>query len=98
MLDRWCTVTVADASGRRHCLDVLASSAYDAAHLYVCPAKGERREYFSFPVATLATVFEVVTDGRLYHATGAALQAWIQQRREAWKGPKGMLFRKRPSL
>jgi hypothetical protein len=37
--DRWCTVTVADEDGRRHSLDVQASSTFDAAHLYVAHAK-----------------------------------------------------------
>jgi hypothetical protein len=27
---KWCTVTVTDATGRRHSLDVLADSTYDA--------------------------------------------------------------------
>jgi len=40
MPEHWCTVTVTDANGRRHSLDVIASSTYDAAHLYVTHAKG----------------------------------------------------------
>jgi hypothetical protein len=28
----------------------------------------------------------------------AALQRWIVQRRQDWKGPKGHLFRERPIL
>ncbi|HEX9274308.1 MAG TPA: hypothetical protein VGA01_19095 [Candidatus Binatia bacterium] len=98
MPDRWCTVTVTNGAGRRHSLDVLASSTYDAAHLYVAQVKGEPRACSSFPIPTVATVFEVVTNDKLYRVTGTALQAWIQKRREGWKGPKGMLFNRRPTL
>jgi hypothetical protein len=34
---------VTDPTGRRHSLDVLAESSYDAAHLFVVEAKQERR-------------------------------------------------------
>jgi hypothetical protein len=96
MSERWCTVTVTDAQGRRHSLDVLASSTCDAAHLYLTHAKGNPES--RLPIPTRATIFEVVTGGRLYRVTGQALQKWIKQRREAWKGPRGFLFRKRPAL
>jgi hypothetical protein len=46
----------------------------------------------------LATVFEVLTAGKVYRVTGAALQRWIVEKRSAWQGPKGMLFRQRPGL
>jgi hypothetical protein len=94
MPECWCTVTVTDAEGRRHSLDVLASSTYDAAHLYVTHAKEQR----TLPVPTLASVFEVVKGGKVYTVAGAALQRWIEQRRQEWKGPKGMLFSRRPTL
>ena len=38
MGERWCTVTVIEESGRRHSLDVLASSTFDAAHIFVTHA------------------------------------------------------------
>jgi hypothetical protein len=38
---RWCPVTVTHADGRRHSLDVLEDSTYDAAHLFVVEAKQE---------------------------------------------------------
>ena len=38
---KWVTVTVTDPDGRRHSLDVQAST-FDAAHLYVAEAKRER--------------------------------------------------------
>jgi hypothetical protein len=50
------------------------------------------------PVPTLATLFEVVTCGRVYRGKGAALQRWIAERRQEWKGPKGFLFSQRPTL
>jgi hypothetical protein len=55
---RWCTVTVTDAEGRRHSVDVQATSSFDAAHLFVVEAKKERA--IGLPNPTLATVFEVV--------------------------------------
>jgi hypothetical protein len=93
---RWCTVTVTDPDGRRHSVDVLATSTYDAAHLFVVEAKAERA--VGLPKPTLATVFEVVADGKVYRVTGAALQKWIVERRQNWKGPKGYMFTKRPGL
>jgi hypothetical protein len=96
MVSRWCTVTVVDSDGRRHSVDVLADSSYDAAHLFVVEAKQERA--VGLPKPTLATVFEVVADSKIYHVKGAALQRWIVARRQQWKGPKGYLFFKRPGL
>lgn len=96
MPERWCTVTVVDADGRRHSLDLQAASLYDAAHVYVChirehPEKG-------LPRPTLATVFEVAIDAKVYRVEGKALQRWIVKRRSELNGPKGMLFRQRPVL
>jgi len=95
-VSRWCTVTVTDPDGRRHSLDVLADSTYDAAHLFVAEAKRERA--VGLPKPTLTTVFEVVVSGKIYHVGGPALQRWIAQRRQSWNGPKGYLFSKRPGL
>ena len=94
--ERWCTVTVTDEEGCRHSLDVQASSTFDAAHLYVAHAKINPDAHL--PVPTLATVFEVVTSGRVYRVKGAALQRWITEHRQEWKGPKGFLFSQRPTL
>jgi hypothetical protein len=95
-VSRWCTVTVTDPDGRRHSLDVLADSTYDAAHLFVAEAKKERT--VGLPKPTLATVFEVVVSGKVYRVAGAALQRWIVERRQTWNGPKGYMFSKRPGL
>jgi hypothetical protein len=95
-VSKWCTVTVTDPDGRRHSLDVLADSTYDAAHLFVVEAKKERA--VGLPKPTLATVFEVVVSGKVYRVAGAALQRWIVERRQLWKGPKGYMFSKRPGL
>ena len=89
-------MTVRDPDGRRHSLDVQANSTYDAAHLYVVEARKERA--VGMPRITLATVFEVVTDGKIYMVKGEALQKWIVERRQKWQGPKGYLFTKRPGL
>jgi len=96
VVSRWCTVTVTDSDGRRHSLDLLADSTYDAAHLFVVEAKQERQ--VGLPKVTLATVFEVTIEGKVYHVRGTALQRWIVQRRQSWNGPKGYLFSKRPGL
>ncbi len=79
---KWCTVTTTDPDGRRHSLDVLADSSYDAAHLFVVNAKTEQNG--GLPKPTLATMFEVVADGRVYYVAGAALQHWIVERRQKW--------------
>lgn len=89
-------MTVIDLDGRRHSLDVLADSTFDAAHLFVVEARNERS--VGLPKPTLATVFEVVADGKVYRVAGAALQRWIVERRQKWNGPKGLLFSKRPGL
>src|SRR6266545_4434924 len=86
LVGKWCTVTTTDPDGRRHSLDVLAESTFDAAHLFVVEAKKEQGG--GLPKPTLATVFEVVADGRVYHVAGAALQRWIVERRQKWNGPK----------
>ncbi len=93
---RWCTVTVTDPDGRRHSVDVQATSTFDAAHLFVVEAKKERS--VGLPKPTLATVFEVVAAGKVYRVTGAALQRWIVEKRQSWNGPKGYLFCQRPGL
>ena len=93
---RWCTVTVTDQDGRRHSLDVQATSTFDAAHLYVAEAKKERA--VGMPKPTLATVFEVVANGKVYRVAGDALQRWIVERRQKWNGPKGYMFTKRPGI
>jgi hypothetical protein len=59
-------------------------------------AKKERA--VGLPKVTLATVFEVVTDGQVYRVKGDALQRWILDRRQKWNGPKGYLFTKRPGV
>ena len=94
------TVTVVDADGRRHSIDVQADSLYDAAHMYVCTAKSQQSAMLpgAPPIPTLATVFEVVCDGKVYRVEGAALQRWIMKRRDELKGPKELLFKQRPTL
>jgi hypothetical protein len=95
-VSKWCTVTVTEPDGRRHSLDVLAESTYDAAHLFVVEAKKERA--VGLPKPTLATIFEVVASGKVYRVAGVALQRWIVERRQKWNGPKGYMFCKRPGL
>jgi hypothetical protein len=75
---------------------VLASSTYDAAHLYVVQAKGMAQA--NLPIPTSATTFEVIVGGRVYTIQGQALQKWIEKRRQEWKGPRGFLFSQRPTL
>ncbi len=93
---RWCTVTVTDAAGRRHSVDLQAGSLFDAAHLFVVEARSERQ--VGLPKPTVATLFEVVTGGKVYRVTGAAVKRWIVDKRSSLNGPKGQLFRQRPGL
>jgi hypothetical protein len=89
-------VTVLDGEGRRHSLDLQADSTYDAAHIFVCHGKEHPEK--GLPRATLATVFEVVVNGKVYRVEGKALQRWIVRQRSELNGPKGMLFKQRPML
>jgi hypothetical protein len=95
-VERWCTVTVTDGEGRRHSLDLQAASSFDAAHIYVTHAKAHPEK--GLPRATLATVFEVVIDEKVYRVEGKALQRWIAKQRQELKGPRGYLFMLRPPL
>jgi len=95
-MGKWCTVTVADGEGKRYSLDVNADSSYDAAHLYLTHVRGHPS--CGFPIPTTATLFEVVTAGRIHHVDGARLKKWIENRRSEWKGPRGMLFSQRPMI
>lgn len=96
MPDRWCTVTVTDAEGRRHSVDVQAASTYDAAHIYVTHAREQPSA--GIPPLTLATVFEVVINGKVHVVEGRALQRWIVRERSERKGPRGLLFSRRATL
>ena len=97
---RWCTVTVTNAEGARHSIDVRAESTFDAAHLYVVTAKSKQAAMLPsrIPVPTVATVFEVVAEGKIFRVHGAALRRWIAKRREELGGPRGLLFRERPGI
>jgi hypothetical protein len=89
-------VTVTDGEGKRYSLDVNANSSYDAAHLYLTHVRGNPS--CGFPIPTTSTLFEVVTTGRIHHVQGARLKRWIENRRQEWKGPRGMLFSQRPMI
>jgi len=92
----WVTVTVADPDGRRHSLDVLADSSYDAAHLYYTHAK--RHKGSGLPIPTSATIFDVTANGKVHRVNGAKLKEWITKERTQRKGPAGYLFGKRPTM
>ena len=96
MPERWCTVTVVDAERRRHSLDLQAASSFDAAHIYLTHAKAHPER--GLPVPTLATIFEVIFEGKVYRVEGKALQRWILKQRGALNGPRGYLFSERPTL
>lgn len=95
-MGKWCTVTVTDGGGQRHSLDVNADSSYDAAHLYLTHVRNHPS--CGFPIPTTATLFEVVTDGRIHSVPGARLKKWIENRRQEFRGPKGLLFSQRPMI
>lgn len=90
---KWATVTVLDADGRRHSLDVLALSAYDAAHLFLHTAKENRAS--ALPIPTRETIFEIACEGKIHRVSGAKLREWIHRRRDELGGPAGYLFSKR---
>jgi hypothetical protein len=50
------------------------------------------------PIPSLKTIFEVTVNGKVHRVSGAKLQRWILKRREEWKGPRGQLFKQRPTL
>jgi hypothetical protein len=92
-VSKWATVTVVDPDCRRHSLDVLASSAYDAVHLFLHNAKENRA--LALPIPTRETVFEVLCQGKVHRVSGAGLKQWIQRRRDELGGPAGFLFSQR---
>jgi hypothetical protein len=96
MPEQWCTVTVTDARGKRHSVDVFASSTFDAAHLYLTHVTA--RADAALPIPDENSVFDVVIGGKIYAVKGTALKKWIKARRETLRGPKGMLFNRRPTL
>ena len=76
---------------------VLAQTgSFDAAHLFLTHVKGNPG--CGMPIPTTETTFEVSTDGRVHHVSGARLKAWIEKRRSEWKGPRGFLFSQRPVI
>lgn len=83
-------------SRRPTALPQLASGEqFDAAHVYVCHAN--ERHGRGLPHGTLSTTFEVVVNMKVYLVEGKVLQRWIAKRRQELKGPKGMLFARRPT-
>jgi hypothetical protein len=93
----WATVMVTDSTGKRYSLDVQADSTYDAAHLFLTHAK-EQVIREPLPIPSLETTFEVTVNGRVHQVPGTKLQAWIMKRRSEWRGPRGVVFNKRPVL
>jgi hypothetical protein len=85
-----------EESGRRHSVDVLASSTFDAAHIFLTHAKAEPRN--GIPRLSLDSVFEVVVDGKIHRVEGRALQQGILRERKERKSPRGVLFSRRPTL
>jgi hypothetical protein len=89
-------VTVTDRKGKRYSLDVNADSSFDAAHLYLAHVKGHPG--CRMPIPTTATLFEVITEGRIHQVSGSRLKTWIERRRAEWKGPRGLLYNQRPGI
>jgi len=50
------------------------------------------------PRPTLATVFEVVAAGKIYHVTGTALQRWIVEKARLVERPEGIPILPTPRL
>lgn len=89
-------MTVTDGEGQRYSLDVNADSSYDAAHLYLTHVRNNPS--CGFPIPTTSTLFEVVTGGRIHCVPGTRLKKWIENRRQEWRGPRGLLFSQRPMI
>ena len=87
---RWCTVTVTDAEGRRHSVDVQATSTFDAPHLFVVEAKKERA--VGLPKPTLATVFEVVAAARSTTSAEQRFRGGLSINEVRGKGPRATCF------
>lgn len=71
-MGRWCTVTVMDGDGKRYSLYVNTASSYDAAHLYLAHVIGQPA--CGTPRPTTGTVFEVATEGRIFHVHSQGLK------------------------
>jgi len=67
------------AEGARHSIDVRAESTFDAAHLCFTTAKSQQAAMLPsrIPLPTVATVFEVVAEGKVFRVQGAARPRWI---------------------
>ena len=65
-------------------------------HLYLTHVRGNPS--CGLPIPTTSTLFEVVTDGRIHSVPGARLKKWIENRRQEWTGPRGLLFSQRPMI
>jgi hypothetical protein len=96
MSNRWATVTLIEPSGRRWSVDLVASSVFDAAHLFVAHAKENPRN--GLPKPTTESTLEVSIDGKVHRVTGKSLQCWILNERKERRGPAGYVFGKRPLL
>jgi hypothetical protein len=94
MPNRCATVTMIEPDGHRHSVDLVASSVFDAAHLFVAHAKDNPRN--GIPRPTTDSVFEVTVDCKVHRVTGKALQRWIVRERKERRGPSGYIFGKRP--
>jgi hypothetical protein len=96
MANRWATVTLIESSGRRRSVDLVASSVFDAAHLFVAHAKENPRN--GLPRPTTESVFEVSIGGKVHRVTGKALQRWILREGQEHRGSSGYMVGKRPAL
>jgi hypothetical protein len=81
-------------------MNLFPQSAYDAAHVYVTSAKSQEAAMMPLRISvpTVATVFEIGADGRIFRVKGSALQRWIIKQRQELGGPRGQLFRQTPDI
>jgi hypothetical protein len=90
---RWCAVTVIEESGRRRSVDVLASSSFDAAHIFVTHVKAAPRQRHPSTRLSLESVLEIVVDGKIHRVEGKTLQQRILKRRRNVKAGEEFSFR-----
>jgi hypothetical protein len=97
---RWCTVTVTDADGTRHSIDVRAESTFDGTNLYVVTAKTQQAlpPPSRIPVPTVATIFEVWQNGKSSRCAEPHCGAGSPSDDRSWAVREGPLFRERPGI
>src|SRR5205823_14894904 len=78
--ERWRAVTVRDAKGAPHTIEVLARSTHHAASLFVGQARAKLPGQ-NLPLPTEKTIFEIrlIGEQRVYRVLGERVQQWAYE-------------------